>query len=185
MRFDNTASRVRSSGACHSTISSKVRLGSSIIAHSSPASPSTSTRRSSLPSSVRPSELASRRAGSIVSTATFFPRAAMPRAIAAEVVVFPTPPEPAQMQTCLRSSQRSITARAPAGPRELVQLLGAELGLEQERKRGDRRVEAAPETAKLRALAADPLVFGERGAHGAVVREGAGSARTGAIRILV
>ena len=38
MRFESTASRVRSSGACHSISSSKVRLASSIIAHSSPSS---------------------------------------------------------------------------------------------------------------------------------------------------
>ena len=37
MRFESTASRVRSSGACHSISSSKVRLASSIIAHSSPS----------------------------------------------------------------------------------------------------------------------------------------------------
>ena len=126
MRFESTASRVRSSGACHSISSSKVRLASSIIAHSSPSTPA-STRRSSLPSSRSPSALASRRAGSIVSTATFFPRAAMPSAIAAEAVVLPTPPEPAQMQTCLRSSQSSITASPPAGRRAAPARVGAAL----------------------------------------------------------
>ena len=94
MRFESTASRVRSSGACHSTISSKVRFGSSIIAHSSPST-SAFTSRSSFPSSGSPSEFASRFAGSIVSTATFFPRAAIPSAMAADVVVLPTPPGPA------------------------------------------------------------------------------------------
>ena len=59
--------------------------------------------------------LLSLRAGSIVTTATLRPRAAIPSAIAAEAVVLPTPPEPAQMQTCLRSSQSSITAAPPAG----------------------------------------------------------------------
>ena len=58
-----------------------------------------STRPGALPSSSSPSESASRFAGSIVSTATFIPRAAIPTPIAAEVVVLPTPPEPAQMQT--------------------------------------------------------------------------------------
>ena len=60
--------------------SSKVRFASSIIAHSSPfismpcaAKRSGSTSRSSLPSSGRPSELARRFAGSMVSTATFRP----------------------------------------------------------------------------------------------------------------
>ena len=46
-----------------------------------------------------PSAAASRLAGSIVITATFCPRAASPRASAAEVVVLPTPPAPRQMQT--------------------------------------------------------------------------------------
>ena len=62
-----------------------------------------STRLASLPSSFRPSESASRFAGSIVSTQTLSPRAAIPVAIAAEVVVLPTPPEPAQMQMSLPS----------------------------------------------------------------------------------
>ena len=65
--------------------SSNVAFASSIIAHSSPristpwpASSSGSTRRGSLPSSSRPSESASRRAGSIVTTATRWPAAARP-----------------------------------------------------------------------------------------------------------
>ena len=60
--------------------SSKVRLASSIIAHSSPcismpwpAKRAGSTRRGSLPSSSSPSEFASRLAGSIVTTATRVP----------------------------------------------------------------------------------------------------------------
>ena len=124
MRFESTASRVRSSGACHSTSSSKVRFGSSIIAHSSPST-SAFTSRSSLPSSGRPSEFASRLAGSIVSTATFLPRAAMPRAMAAEVVVLPTPPEPAQMQTSLRSSQSAITACRSSSARQPLEVVAA------------------------------------------------------------
>ena len=102
MRFARMRSRVSSSGAWRRTSSSKVAFASSIIAHSSPplvsipasANSSGSTWRSSLPSSGRPSESASRLAGSIVSTATFLPRAAIPAAIAAELVVLPTPPEP-------------------------------------------------------------------------------------------
>src|SRR3954469_15580664 len=89
---------------------SNVRLASSIIAHSSPRSSipcaakrAGSTRRGSLPSSASPSESASRRAGSIVTTATFRPRSARPIATAAAVVVLPTPPGPAQ-----------ITIRRPA-----------------------------------------------------------------------
>ena len=76
--------RPRRAPAC-ATISSKVRLASSIIAHSSPF-----TRRLALrtaPASIRcgspessrsPSAAASRSAGSIVTTATFCPRAAEP-----------------------------------------------------------------------------------------------------------
>ena len=64
-------------------------------------------RCGSLPSSSRPSEFASRRAGSIVTTATRAPSAAAPMAIAAAVVVLPTPPDPAQM-TILRPAMRSV-----------------------------------------------------------------------------
>ena len=118
MRLERMRSRVSSSGAWRRTSSSKVALASSIMAQSSPPLVSTpasensagSTRRSSLPSSGRPSESASRLAGSIVSTATFFPRAAIPTAIAAELVVFPTPPEPAQMQTRLPWSSSATPA---------------------------------------------------------------------------
>ena len=60
-----------------------------------------------------PSESASRFAGSIVSTATFLPRAAIPAAIAAELVVLPTPPEPAQMQTRLPSSSSRDAGHQP------------------------------------------------------------------------
>src|SRR5215207_9924102 len=111
MRLARISSRVASSGASRSMTSSNVRLASSIIAHSSPSistpwgsKRSGSTRRGSLPSSAIPSALASRFAGSIVTTATFIPCAAMPIASAAEVVVLPTPPEPAQMTMRLPSS---------------------------------------------------------------------------------
>ena len=85
---------------------SNVRLASSIIAHSSPST-SQSTRVGSLESSLSPSALASRRAGSIVTTATFSPRSASPSATAAAVVVLPTPPEPAQMTIRFPSSSGS------------------------------------------------------------------------------
>ena len=110
----------RASGACHSISSSKVRLASSIIAHSSPSTSAVRPGVSSLPSSGRPSESASRLAGSMVSTATFLPRAAMPSAIAAEVVVFPTPPEPAQMQMLLRSSQSLDHSASSSSSRQLA-----------------------------------------------------------------
>ena len=161
MRLPSTASRVASSGACHSISSSKVRLASSIMAHSSPGT-STSTRRSSLPSSGRPSALARRRAGSIVSTATFLPRAAMPSAMAAEVVVLPTPPEPAQMQTSLRSSQVSITARAPTGA-TAAHLGRPQVGLEEEGEAHHRRPALAAKALDLVALLARPPVLGQGG----------------------
>src|SRR3954451_9341997 len=104
------SSRVAASGASRSMTSSNVRLASSIIAHSSPSISTPcgskragSTRCGSLPSSAIPSALASRFAGSMVTTATFIPVAAMPIASAAEVVVLPTPPEPAQMTMRLPS----------------------------------------------------------------------------------
>src|SRR3954468_8329042 len=106
MRFAKTSSRVRSSGAKRSISSSKVRLASSISAHSSPRA-STVTRCGSLGSSSSPSAFASRRAGSIVTTATFSPRSASPSATAAAVVVLPTPPGPAQMTIRFPSSKGS------------------------------------------------------------------------------
>src|ERR687893_640981 len=129
MRFERIRSRVSASGACLSTTSSNVAFASSIIAHNSPPCASMpwrskragSTRRSVFPSSGRPSESASRFAGSIVSTATFLPRAAMPAAIAAEVVVLPTPPEPAQMHTRL-SARRSATDAVGGDRGELLGL---------------------------------------------------------------
>src|SRR5690349_1672856 len=106
MRFSNTSSRVRRSGARRSISSSNVRLASSIIAHSSPSA-SHSTRCGSLPSASSPSAVASRFAGSMVTTATFLPCWASPRATAAAVVVLPTPPEPAQITIRLPSSSGS------------------------------------------------------------------------------
>ena len=107
------------SGASFSITSSKVRLASSIIAHSSPfisipcgRKRSGSTSRGSLPSSFIPSALARRLAGSIVTTATRSPSAAMPIASAAEVVVLPTPPEPAQMTIRLPSSSGTTDVMA-------------------------------------------------------------------------
>src|SRR3954467_6944915 len=106
MRFANTSSRVRWSGAKPSVRWWKVRLGSSMSAHSSPGA-STVTRCGSFGSSSSPSALASRRAGSIVTTATFRPRSASPSATAAAVVVLPTPPGPAQMIIRFPSSKGS------------------------------------------------------------------------------
>ena len=110
-------SRVSASGACLRTSSSKVAFASSIIAQSSPfiSTPQGSKSCGStifgvFPSSSRPSESARRLAGSIVSTHTFWPRAARPAARAAEVVVLPTPPDPAQMQIPRPSTMSVIVA---------------------------------------------------------------------------
>src|SRR3954452_19732002 len=115
MRLASTSSRVRSSGARCSMSWSNVRLASSIIAHSSPriSTPWAAKRLGSislgsLPSVSRPSALASRRAGAIVTTATRRPRSAMPIATAAAVVVLPTPPGPAQI-TIRRPASRGST----------------------------------------------------------------------------
>src|SRR5215210_3724528 len=128
MRLARISSRVAASGASRSITSSNVRLASSIIAHSSPristpcgAKRAASTRCGSLPSCARPSALARRLAGSIVTTATRSPWAAMPIASAAEVVVLPTPPEPAQITIRLPSSSGTtdvIARTTPAFPAE-------------------------------------------------------------------
>src|SRR3954471_8302485 len=128
MRLARISSRVAASGASRSITSSNVRLASSIIAHSSPristpcgAKRAASTRRGSLPSCSSPSALARRLAGSIVTTATRSPWAAMPIASAAEVVVLPTPPEPAQITIRLPSSSGTTDVMArttPAFPAE-------------------------------------------------------------------
>ena len=121
MRLRITSSSVRRSGARCSISSSKVRLASSISAHSSPriSTPwavkrSGSMRWGSLPSSARPSEFASRRAGSMVTTATFAPSAAAPMPSAADVVVLPTPPEPAHTTTRLPAISSATEVAQPS-----------------------------------------------------------------------
>src|SRR5918995_4796540 len=171
MRLARIRSRVSASGACLRTTSSKVCLASSIIAQSSPplvwtptsVNSAGSTCRSVLPSSGRPSESASRFAGSIVSTATFFPRAAIPAAIAAEIVVLPTPPEPAQMHTSLprRSSETPATSRHLCG--EPPDVLRPELGLEDERERPDGRVDQLAKALELFAVRERTAAFAQGG----------------------
>ena len=75
------------------TRSSNVPFGSSIMACSSPGH-GPSIRVGRLVRSSRPRELASRLAGSMVTTQAVRPRRAASRANAAAVVVLPTPPEP-------------------------------------------------------------------------------------------
>src|SRR5688572_32158226 len=54
----------------------------------------------------------SRRAGSMVTTATFLPRSASPRATAAAVVVLPTPPDPrSEEHTSELQSQSNLVCR--------------------------------------------------------------------------
>ena len=65
------------------------------------------TGRGLLVSSCRPSDCASRRAGSIVSTTTERPASAARTASAAAVVVLPTPPEP--QQTMMRVPRFAMT----------------------------------------------------------------------------
>ena len=60
------------------------------------------------PSAARPSEFASRFAGSIVRTSVRLPRRAAASASAAAVVVLPTPPEPTQ--TMMRRSSNTSTS---------------------------------------------------------------------------
>src|SRR5690242_6470003 len=89
------------------TISSNVRRMSSIIACSSPdTSGASGTRWGTLPRLLMPSAWASRLAGSIVSTTTVRPYSAARSAIAAAVVVFPTPPAPQHTTTRFALSRR-------------------------------------------------------------------------------
>src|SRR5215210_4240097 len=194
MRFARMRSRVSSSGAWRRTSSSNVAFASSIIAQSSPpfvstpssANSSGSTWRSWLPSSGRPSESASRLAGSIVSTATFLPRAAIPVAIAAAHVVLPTPAEPAQMQIRLPSRMSATPAMRSVGRAhgslafraslrgvspirrlaelrgELADLLDPELWLEDEREGSHRLAHELLEAGKLLALRRGPPALAER-----------------------
>ena len=90
------------------TISSKVRRMSSIMACSSPVtSGANGTRCGLFPRSLIPRAWASRLAGSMVSTTTVRPYSAARRAIAAAVVVLPTPPAPQQTTTRFDLSRRT------------------------------------------------------------------------------
>src|SRR5207244_717177 len=115
-----------SAGAWRSTSASHAPFWSSIMAARLPrgaarpcaAKYAAGISRASLPSVSRPSELASRRAGSIVITTARRPASAPQSAIDAATVVFPTPPLPAEMTIwCCSTSSRSVTttssARAP------------------------------------------------------------------------
>ena len=80
------------------------------------AKASSATRVSALPKRSRPRALASRRAGSTVSTSTLPPRwAAAIAASAAAVVVLPTPPEPQRDDDLLGRQQLLERADRPSG----------------------------------------------------------------------
>src|SRR6476646_6681442 len=96
---------------------------SSIIACSSPlTSGANGTRCGVLPRSLMPSAWASRLAGSMVSTTTVRPYSAARSAIAAAVVVLPTPPAPQQTITRFEVSCR-IEAMSRAGGVVLIGVL--------------------------------------------------------------
>ncbi|OLT19937.1 hypothetical protein BJF78_10280 [Pseudonocardia sp. CNS-139] len=101
---------------CISTISSKVRRMSSIIACSSPGPAASATRPGSLPSAASPRACASRLAGSIVSTTVRRPRSAARSASAADVVVLPTPPEPQHTTTRVAGSSSSASTSSGGEP---------------------------------------------------------------------
>ncbi len=113
--------------ACASTTSSKVRFMSSIIASSEPPADASIpfTGRGVLSSSVRPSDCASRRAGSIVSTQTVRPCSAARSASAAAVVVLPTPPEP--QHTTMRG-RRVVEQRVDVEARPAASRAAGECG---------------------------------------------------------
>src|SRR5947208_3301395 len=113
-----------SAGAWRSTSASHAPFWSSIMAARLPrgaARPCAAKyvagiSRASLPSVSSPSELARRRAGSMVITTARRPPSAPQSAIEAATVVFPTPPLPAEMTIrCRSTSSRSVTTTSSAG----------------------------------------------------------------------
>ena len=168
--------------------SSKVRLASSIIAHSSPrtsmpwpARRAGSTRRGSLPSSSSPSALASRRAGSMVTTATRAPcgreahgqrrrrrrlahaararadrRCACPRrrALTARAPARAPGAATARSRRRRRRTAASATgARAPAAQARSWRALGAGARVARGARRGPRGRRAPPRSARTSAAA--------------------------------
>ncbi len=124
-------SRALAVEACFLTMSSKVRLVSSIITVSEPftSTPARSKIAGAIwaASSVMASSprlLARRLAGSMVRQITRLPVRAMARASAAEVVVLPTPPQPTQRTTFFLSSSLCMRTAAGIGMRTLLRRLG-------------------------------------------------------------
>ena len=134
-----------------------MRLASSIIAHSSPsASTPWAASRAGRPvrlvaELLEPERVASRRAGSIVTTATFSAALGQPQRERGRVVVLPTPPEPAQMTIRFPSSSDST---------EVIALTSAQ-GHPDQRTRGD--ILAGPGAARRRA---PDQAFADRERHG-------------------
>ena len=117
------------------------------------ASRAGSTRRGSFSSCSSPSALASRLAGSIVTTATLAPRAAIPSAIAADVVVLPTPPEPrADAHALAVEHLGDVHSAASSAPGELLELGQPEMIGEHVRKLDEAAVDVVAEAVALLAL---------------------------------
>ena len=140
---------------------------------SRPGRPSARARRGrgAFSSSSRPSALASRLAGSIVTTATLAPRAAIPSAIAAEVVVLPTPPEPPHTQIALalqqvgdahRAQSRSGRALRRAAERRRSQRVGQPFELGRPERLGEQVGQLDQRSRPARRAAVELLAAGPR-----------------------
>src|SRR2546427_2986367 len=115
---------------------------------------SSGTRPGWLARALRPRASASRLAGSMVTTQVWRPRRAPSMAMAADTVVLPTPPGPAQMTICPSRADSRLTTGSRTGSRlahgvfdgvgEQVQLLAGEAFAEEERQVGDRRRPVEP-----------------------------------------
>src|SRR5205823_288157 len=107
-------------------------------------------------------------AGSIVTTATLAPAAAIPSAMAADVVVLPTPPDPAHTHTRLPSSISATFTAPPPGHRRAVAAAAV--------RGGQRTRREARPGARRRARAAGRAArAGCRRGHAPIARRGAPS----------
>ena len=152
------------------TSSSKVAFASGIIAHSSPSiSPALSNSAGSTgaarcrSSSLR--ESAKRLAGSIVSTATFWPREASPAQGGRVGGLADAPGAGADADPAVAEDVGDVrhqrTASSRQRPRELLQGGHVQLRLEDEGQRPDRHADAALQPLKLRALGTRPALLGD------------------------
>src|SRR5205807_4835097 len=132
---------------------------------------SSGTRLGLLARASRPRASASRLAGSMVTTQVWRPRRAPSMAMAADTVVLPTPPGPAQMTICPSRADSRLTtdSRLAHGVfdrvGEQVQLLASEAFAEEEGQVDDRRRPPEPLDQLLPVLLLDgPAVAVERAA---------------------